>query len=155
MTTAPEDIADLLAQRALVDRYAQTVDDRDADAFAGLFTAEGSLAVYETADGEPVVEYVGHDALRSVQDLLRNFSTTFHLMANHTCEVAGDEATGEVYCMAHHIIQEAGGAETDLVMYIRYRDAYVRTPGGWRFGRRDVMRQWTEERPAQRRPLDL
>jgi hypothetical protein len=57
--------------------------------------------------------------------------------------------------MAHHIIQEAGGAETDLVMYIRYRDAYVRTPGGWRFGRRDVMRQWTEERPAQRRPLDL
>ena len=155
MSTTHEEIADLLALRALVDRYASAVDARDADGFAGLFTAGGSLAVYETEDAEPVVEYRGHDALRSVMDLLRNFSTTFHLMANHTCAVAGDEATGEVYCMAHHIIEGADGGETDLVMYIRYRDAYVRAPEGWRFARRDVMRQWTEERPAQRRPLHL
>jgi SnoaL-like domain len=86
--------------------------------------------------------------------LLRTFSTTFHLMANHLCATDGDAATGEVYCMAHHLIESADGT-TDLVMYIRYRDAYARTGEGWRFARRDVMRQWTEERPAGRRPLDV
>lgn len=154
MSTSPQAIADLLALRALVDRYARAVDARDAGAFAGLFTADGVLAVYETEDADPVVEYRGHDALRDVMDLLRTFSSTFHLMANHLCETAGAEATGEVYCMAHHLTEDAGGA-TDLVMYIRYRDRYALTPAGWRFARRDVLRQWTEERPAQRRPLAL
>jgi hypothetical protein len=154
MSTNPQEIADLLALRALVDRYAQAVDARDGDAFAGLFTPDGVLAVYEGDRAEPVVEYRGHDALRDVMALLRTFSSTFHLMANHLCQTTGEEATGEVYCMAHHLTEDAGGA-TDLVMYIRYRDAYARTAAGWRFARRDVLRQWTEERPAERRPLAL
>lgn len=154
MSAPAAEIADLLALRALVDRYAGAVDARDADAFAGLFTPDAVLAVYEEDGGEAVVEYRGTAALRDVMDLLRHFTTTFHLMANHLCAVDGDAATGEVYCMAHHIITAENG-ETDLVMYIRYRDAYARTGEGWRFARRDVMRQWTEERPAARRPLDV
>ncbi|HVG99842.1 MAG TPA: nuclear transport factor 2 family protein [Miltoncostaeaceae bacterium] len=153
--SAPADaIADLLALRGLVDRYAGAVDGRDTDAFAALFTPDAVLAVYEEGGGEAVVEYRGTAALREVMDLLRHFTTTFHLMANHLCAVDGDAATGEVYCMAHHIVPGDEG-ETDLVMYIRYRDAYERTGEGWRFARRDVMRQWTEERPAARRPLDV
>ena len=154
MSTTPEQTADVLALRALVDRYASAVDARDADAFAALFTPGAVLAVYESEDADPVVEYRGHEALRGVMGLLSTYSSTFHLMANHLCATAGAEATGEVYCMAHHLTEDAGGA-TDLVMYIRYRDAYERTPGGWRFARRDVLRQWTEERPAERRPLAL
>ena len=154
MTATPADVADRLALRALVDRYASAVDARDADAFAALFTADGVLAVYESEGREPVVEYRGHEALRDVMGLLRTFSTTFHVMANHICETAGDEAAGEVYCTAHHLTETGEGA-TNLVMYIRYRDAYLRTTAGWRFSRRDVLRQWTEERPAGRRPLAL
>jgi SnoaL-like domain len=152
--STPDHTADLLALRALVDRYASAVDARDADAFAGLFTADGALAVHEREGDPAIVRYRGHEELRSVMGLLRHFTATFHLMANHLCTTAGDEATGEVYCMAHHLIED-GDAATDLVMYIRYRDAYERTPAGWRFARRDVMRQWTEERPAARRPLDV
>jgi ketosteroid isomerase-like protein len=44
--SAPADaIADLLALRGLVDRYAGAVDGRDADAFAALFTPDAVLAV--------------------------------------------------------------------------------------------------------------
>jgi len=149
-----QEVAERLALRDLIDGYAAAVDARDADRFAALFTPEGSLAVHETEDADPVVEYRGHRALREVMDLLRTFSTTLHVMANHRCRIAGAAATGEVYCMAHHITAGEGG-EVDLVMYIRYRDAYLRTPEGWRFARRDVLRQWTEERPAERRPLAL
>jgi hypothetical protein len=148
------EVADRLALRALVDRYASAVDARDADAFAALFTPEAVLAVYEHEGDDPVVEYRGHAALREVMGLLQTFSATFHLMANHLCELGPSDATGETYCMAHHLT-ESEAAATDLVMYIRYRDAYARTPDGWRFARRDVLRQWTEERPAERRPLAL
>ena len=154
MRPAPGETADRLALRELVDRYASAVDARDAGAFAGLFTPDGSLAVYEAEGGEPVVEYRGHAALREVMALLRHYTATFHLMANHVCEMGDGAASGETYCMAHHLTEGEGGA-TDLVMYIRYRDAYARTPDGWRFARRDVLRQWTEERPAERRPLAL
>jgi len=146
------ELSDRMALRALVDRYAAAVDARDADAFAALFLAAGVLAVYEDEGAPPAVEYRGTPELRGVMDLLRFYARTFHLMANHLCEVDGDEASGETYCLAHHLTQDERGA-SDLVMLIRYRDAYARTDDGWRFARRDVLREWTGERPAERRPL--
>ena len=44
--------------------------------------------------------------------LLASYSTTFHLMANHTCEVDGDLGSGEVYCLAHHLTEEGAEGET-------------------------------------------
>ena len=105
MSASLEEIADLLALRALVDptRARQRARRRP---FAGLFTPDGSLAVYETrAAASRWSSSAATEALRRCMDLLRHYTTTFHLMANHLCEVAGDEATGEVYCMAHHIIR--------------------------------------------------
>ena len=146
------ELADRLALRTLVDRYAAAVDRRDADAFASLFLPAGVLAVYEDERAAAAVEYRGTRELRDVMDLLRFYARTFHLMANHLCEVDGDRASGETYCLAHHLTQDERGL-TDLLMLIRYRDAYARTAAGWRFARRDVLREWTEERPAERRPL--
>jgi SnoaL-like domain len=147
------DLADRLELRALVDRYAVAVDARDAEAFASLFLPDGVLSVHEDEGAPPAVRYVGADELRSVMELLRFYTRTFHLMANHLSDVRGDEATGETYCLAHHLVEDGRGL-TDLVMFIRYRDAFARTRGGWRFARREVLREWTEERPAGRRPLD-
>ena len=81
-----------LALRALVDSYAQAVDGRDADRFAGLFAADGELVVFEPEEDEPSISWRGPDELREVMKLLSSYSTTFHLMANHTCELDGDSA---------------------------------------------------------------
>ena len=81
----------------------------------------------------------GPDELREVAKLLSSYSTTFHLMANHTCEIEGALATGEVYRLAHHHRGGRGGDNT--LMVIRYRDRYAKLDGAWRFARRDVMRQ--------------
>ena len=94
----------------------------------------------------------GPDELREVMKLLSSYSTTFHLMANHTCEIEGALATGEVYCLAHHLTEE-GAAGDNTLMVIRYRDRYAKLDGAWRFARRDVMRQWTEHHAAERARL--
>ena len=152
MTSSAEALADRLDLRALVDEYALAVDDRDADRFAGVFTPTGVLAIYEPDEAEPVLTYRGHDELRAVMKLLESYSATFHLMANHTCRLEGDRATGDVYCLAHHLTEE-GGAGRDTLMVIRYRDTYERTERGWRIAVRDVMRKWTEFHAAERARL--
>jgi uncharacterized protein (TIGR02246 family) len=149
MTADPDE---LLALRALVDSYAQAVDARDADRFAGLFAADGELIVFEPEEDEPSISWRGPEELREVMKLLTSYSTTFHLMANHTCEVDGDSATGEVYCLAHHLTEEGSEGDNTL-MVIRYRDRYTKVDGAWRFERRDVMRQWTEHHAAERARL--
>jgi hypothetical protein len=59
----------------------------------------------------------------------------------------GEEATGEVYCVAHHLSSATPGEGDDYVMYIRYLDAYVREAGDdWRITRRDVITDAVERR---------
>jgi uncharacterized protein (TIGR02246 family) len=146
------DADERLALRGLVDAYAQSVDARDADRFAGLFAPDGELVVFEPEEDEPSISWRGPEELREVMKLLSSYSTTFHLMANHTCEIDGDAASGEVYCLAHHLTEEGGGGDNTL-MVIRYRDRYTKQDGAWRFARRDVMRQWTEHHAAERARL--
>ena len=139
--------------------YAAAVDARDGDGLAGLFVAEGELVVPRyPADLRPVVTRSGHDAIRQVAEMLRRYHLTFHLVANARFQVAGDDAGGEVQCVAHHVTaadpSDASGTDgpgpagTDTVWYIRYRDRYRRSGPDWRFVRRELHLQWVEEHPV-------
>lgn len=154
MKISDHELTDRVALRGLVDEYALAVDVRDRDRFAALFTPDGVLAVIEPNESEPSLLYSGSEELRSVLDLLAPFSTTFHVMANHTVEIDGATARATTYCLAHHLTEamDAGGGR-DTLMLIRYEDELRRGPDGWRFGRRDVMRQWTEYHAAERARL--
>jgi hypothetical protein len=82
--------------------------------------------------------------------MLRRYDATFHMLGQSTydVDVEHDSATGEVYCMAHHMTRTADGG-TDFVMFIRYNDDYVRSAdGAWRIGLRRVLVDWTETRPV-------
>ena len=146
---SPEDI---LALRRLADDYGSAVDERNGEAFAGVFTLDGELAIYEPGDTEPVIVYAGFDELVSVIELVKAFATTFHLMANHQVDIDGDTATGLVYGISLHLTETAGRG-FDTIMIMKYRDRYQRTPGGWRIARRDVLRQWTEYNVGERAKL--
>jgi uncharacterized protein (TIGR02246 family) len=150
---SPERLSDSDALRALSAAYAAAVDARDGEGFAALFVETGELLVPGSpADGRPVVSRAGTDTLRSVPEGLRRFERTFHQVSNHRFSIDGDRATGDVYCIAHHVsaVSAAGTdtAGTDTVWFIRYRDDYARTPEGWRFERRALHLQWVEEHPV-------
>jgi hypothetical protein len=136
---------DEVALRRLVDRYADAVDDRDADALQGLFTETGVLRVQ--GDGAPVEsEWSGADVVRSL-DVLKAFDRTFHHVGGCVFDPADEGATGKVHCLAHHY-ERTGNGPVDLVMMIRYHDRYSRQPDGWRIAERRVAIQWTELHPA-------
>jgi len=156
-TQGPEQVEDAL--RTLSLDYAAAVDDRDGDRLAQLFVADGELVVPKFPDDlGPVITRAGHQALRRVPEGLSVYERTLHQLSNHRYAVDGDQASGEVQCVAHHLAPAAdltvaagpaGMVATDVVWYIRYRDDYRRTEAGWRFVRRELHLQWVEEHPVR------
>ena len=64
-----------------------------------------------------------------------------------TVTVDGDRATGETYCLAHHLWTEEG-RRTLMVMSIRYHDTFVRQGGRWFFAERRLITDWVDRRPS-------
>ena len=150
--------ADHRALFALSVAYAAAADARDGEGLVALFVEDGELVVPRPpAELRPVTVRSGHDALRQVADFLGRYHRTFHVVPNARYELDGDEATGEVQCVAHHLTaassssEDGGGdgrAGTDTVWFIRYRDRYRRSDSTWKFLRRELHLQWVEEHPV-------
>ncbi|MEX2293465.1 MAG: nuclear transport factor 2 family protein [Acidimicrobiales bacterium] len=130
----------------LAARYAAGADRRDPDLFVSAFLAEGRLRRYDPADAtEPSTDRQGLDALAQVPGLLDRYSHTFHHLGQSRYDMVGDDtATGEIYCLAHHLTR------TDppvlQVMHIRYLDRYRRVDGQWGIEDRRVLVDLTEHR---------
>ncbi|HEY1633896.1 MAG TPA: nuclear transport factor 2 family protein [Acidimicrobiales bacterium] len=145
--TWSDQIADRLTLREVSDRYARAVDRRDADAIADIFTEDAELSIHEPAEAEPPSRVLrGRSEISGIPRLIARYPKTFHFMGNALYEIDDDSATGEVYCVAHHLTHDPAGA-TDYVMLIRYLDAYQRCDDGrWRISSRRLLVDWTEDR---------
>ena len=124
--------------RSLAIEYAEGVDRRRFDAVAELFLESGTLE-------PPGALRSGRRDIAAALEGLRRYSGTFHHLGQRRVDLDGDDATGEVYCQAHHFV-ETDGRREDRVVFIRYQDAYVRRLEGWRFASRRLEVDWVEER---------
>ena len=141
---------DRLALRDLVDAYAHHADRRDPHRQAQVFTPDGRVTLFDgdPARHAPIQQVQGRDHLiEAFQGLMDRYAVTTYLNGQSTVTVDGDSATGETYCMAHHLY-ERDGVRNLLIMAIRYLDAFVRTGDGWLIADRRLIIDWTDERPS-------
>jgi ketosteroid isomerase-like protein len=150
------DVTDRMALRDLVERYALAVDNRDLDTVVELFIDDGILLSHLMPGTEKTpLARQGHDELRRVLKLgLAQYMATTHVIGGHVIELAGDEATGDTTCIAHHVYQGDDVEIRLLVMAIHYEDRYRRQQGRWRFAERRLRLQWSEDRPLTARRLN-
>jgi hypothetical protein len=147
---APTD-DDERALRRLLGVYAAAVDDRDPATMIATFAPGGKLVVYEGEAAQPSWEYNGDEVAGVIADMERYYLATFHFLGNFVCDVDGDRATGNPYCIAYHLRDDGRGRQV-ISTPIRYRDTYVRTPAGWRFELRRCHILWRERRLAVQWP---
>jgi hypothetical protein len=141
--------ADRLAIRGLIDAYARCADRRDADGQKSLFTDDTRFAVHMDGQGsEPTQVLDGRDALTPVFAALNDYQATMHFNGQSTIALDGDRATGESYCIAHHLFSE-GGERRLMVAFLRYHDTLVKRDGGWLFAERQLYVDWTETRASR------
>jgi ketosteroid isomerase-like protein len=128
-----EEAADRLAIRELIDAYAHCADRRDAEGQRSLFTEDSHFVVYMEGEGtDPTQELHGREALTPVFDDLNRYEATTHFNGQSTIELDGDRATGESYCLAHHLFTEDGKRRL-MVAWLRYQDTFLKLDGSWLF----------------------
>jgi ketosteroid isomerase-like protein len=147
VTISPEEAADRLAIRELVEAYAHCADRRDAKAQMALFTTDTHFVVYMNAkDPKPSQELRSRDALAPVFDNLNQYAATMHFVGQSMIfSLSGDRATGDAYCIAHHLTVD-GEKRRMMVAYLRYLDTFAKIDGTWLFAERLLYVDWLEER---------
>jgi ketosteroid isomerase-like protein len=144
---SPEEAADRLAIRELIEAYAHCADRRDAKGQMALFTTDTHFVVYMNAkDPTASQELHSRDALAPVFADLNQYAATMHVVGQSTIfSLNGDRATGEAYCIAHHLRVEKETRRL-MVAYLRYLDTFVKIDGIWLFAERLLYVDWLEER---------
>lgn len=137
MTTDATTLADLARLRLTAELYAQGADRRDKALWQQVLADD----VVITGPGFTIE---GRDTnLGSIGALGQMFRATIHRVHQVTATIAGDQATGETYCTADHLLLDA---DMILVWSIRYQDRWRREDDVWRFARRDLIVEWEETR---------
>jgi ketosteroid isomerase-like protein len=144
---SPEEAADRLAIRELVESYAHCADRRDAKGQIALFTEDTHFVVFMNAkDPKPSMDLHGRDALAPVFADLNKYDATTHFVGQSTIfTLTADQATGEAYCLAHHVTV-SGEKRRLMVASLRYYDTFVKTDGAWLFAERQLYVDWVDER---------
>src|SRR6202047_493194 len=146
-TISPNEAADRLAIRELVEAYAYCADRRDAKGQMSLFTPDTHFVVYMNAkDPKPSQELHSREALAPVFADLNKYAATMHFVGQSTIlTLTGDRATGEAYTMAHHLTID-GGKRRLMIAALRYYDTFAKIDGAWLFAERLLYVDWLEER---------
>ena len=143
----PEEAADRLAIRELVEAYAHCADRRDANGQMALFTKDTHFVVFMNAkDPTPSTDLHSRDALEPVFADLIKYDATTHFVGQSTIfTLSADRATGEAYCLAHHVTVD-GEKRRLMIASLRYYDTFVKRDGGWLFAERRLYVDWVDER---------
>ena len=147
VTISPEEAADRLAIRELVESYAHCADRRDAKGQMALFIPDTHFVVYMNAkDPTPSQELHSREALAPVFADLNQYEATTHFVGQSTIfTLTGDRGTGEAYCLAHHVTVKDGKRRLMLAS-LRYYDTFVKMDGVWLFSERLLYVDWVDER---------
>jgi hypothetical protein len=144
---SPQEAADRLAIRELVDAYASCADRRNVEGQMSLFTVDTEFLVYmDSRNAVPTQKILGREGLRPVFENLKTYEATTHFNGQSTVTWAQDSATGISYCLAHHVKVD-GPHRSLMIASIRYLDQFVKMDGHWYFRQRKLMVDWVDNRP--------
>ena len=147
LSISPEEAADRLAIRELVEAYAHCADRRDAKGQISLFTPDTHFVVYMNAkDPTPTQELHSREELAPVFADLNQYDVTTHFVGQSTIfTLTKVRATGETYCLAHHVTID-GEKKRLMLASLRYYDTFVKMDGSWQFAERLLHVDWIDER---------
>lgn len=139
---ALQQMIDKDAIRELVLLYSRAVDRKDVALLRDLYTEDATDSHGDSFDG-PADAYCDF-----IEKSLPYMPYSGHHVCNHLISVDGDEANGEVYALAYHVIPTREGGQEEDFMAVRYIDNYRRCGDGkWRFAKRVVTYDFKLRRP--------
>jgi SnoaL-like domain len=148
-TSSVQETADPLAIGELIDAYTHCVARRDARGQTNLFHRRHpfcGVPGWECQRADAGIPRPGGSRLGSRRVEYLRCHVSFHRAARRVR--GGGPATGQSYCLAHHLSVSPDGQRTMMIAAIRYLDTSVKQDGAWLFAERRLMVDWTETRPS-------
>lgn len=147
------------ALRALVEKdgirelgqlYCRAIDRKDIALLRTLYTADATDTHGDTFDGS-AAEYC--DFIERSAPFMRYSG---HHVCNHLIALCGEnEADGEIYAIACHVVPDRQGGWVEDVRWVRYIDRYRKEADRrWRFAKRVVTYDHRTQRPLDAAPAD-
>ena len=135
-----------IAIRELIDSFAYYADRTKAQRQAALFVENGIMEIYQSEPdtSKPIAVLKGRKELENAFKGLEKYNMTFHLNGQNSIKF-GDDTTGIVQCLAHHIFFE-GGKRVLQTEAIRYYDTYTYQNNRWLFVKRKLIIDWEDKR---------
>src|SRR5690242_14513576 len=91
--------------RSLAEQYARGVDRHDdVNGFVALFLPDAVIHRYDPSDADEP-RTVPAERIARIPQSIQRYAKTFHFLGQSTYDIEDGEATGEVYCIAHHLTQ--------------------------------------------------
>ncbi len=139
-----QDIADRVEIEALLIRYCYAVDDREWDAYRGVFTPDAIL-------DDTVTGGIRSDVESHVAYMIRALSKiriSQHAVSTLAVNVQGDEARARAHCSCPMVVDLGNGQEQVFFQGLWYRLQLIRTIEGWRI--RELVEEgyWNHNVPA-------
>lgn len=144
MNTDQNTLATVIAKediRELVLLYSRSVDRKDGALLRTLYTQDATDTHGDTFDGS------AEDYVQFLERAFPYMQYSGHHICNHLISVHGDEAEGEAYALAYHIIPDGKGGSLEDFMCVRYIDRYRKDEGRWKFAQRVVTYDMKVRRP--------
>ena len=92
------------------------------------------------------MEFNRREDLAPVFEELNKYQVTTNFNGQSTIVLDGGHATGETYCIAHHVYTSEE-KRTLFIASIRYYDVFAKVEGKWLIAERKLIFDWTDTRP--------
>ena len=136
MAAEHQALADRQALQAVMQNYAAAVDERDMARYAACFAPDVEVLDFGP---QPVI---GRDAwVRYVDEALKNYGPTQHMLGPLWAEVDGDHARTRSDVQALHYL--ADRPDTTLTLWATYETEMVRGDAGWQIARHRLVPRGT------------
>lgn len=141
----PDESADRLAIRHLIDTYAEFAGYGDVIGQTALFTTDAHFAVYMDATSTaPSQELHGRDSLATfLNDHIDQLATQNRTQS--MIRLSGLRATGETCCVMHQVLEQ-NDLRSLMMVAIRYIDTFEKVQETWYFSERKLLVDWIETR---------
>lgn len=128
--------------RELGQLYSRAVDRQDIALLRSLYTADAMDTHGDTFDGG------ASDYCDFIERSFPYMRYSGHHICNHLIAVDGDDAEGEIYSIACHVVPDGKGGWQEDIRWVRYIDRYRKEEDGcWRFAKRVVTYDHGSRRP--------
>jgi hypothetical protein len=125
-------------------RYCRGVDRGDVELIRSVYHPDAT-------DDHGMFKGLGVDFASWIVDFLRHWKQSQHLIANFRCDLRGDVAHTETYCLS---ISDDGQGHNSAV-YNRYIDRFERRNGEWKIADRLVVLDISRVTPVTERFDDV